>query len=91
LISVFSLFNWEALVIEQSFEYNGGMQLGDPTTDERVQRSPLDEALDDAEQALTTMISLLAAGNLDPLTSRRSAGGNASKSSATNCRWLIMA
>ena len=67
LISVFSLFDWEALVIEQSFEHNGGMQLGDPTTDERDQRSPLDEALDDAEQALTTMISLLAAGNLDPL------------------------
>ena len=47
------------------------MQLGDPTTDERDQRSPLDEALDDAEQALTTMISLLAAGNLDPLSNEQ--------------------
>ena len=71
MISVFSLFNWEALVIEQSFEYNGGMQLGEPTTDERDQRSPLDEALDDAEQALTTIISLLAAGNLDPLSNEQ--------------------
>ena len=71
MISVFSLFNWEALVIEQSFEYNGGTQLGDPTTDERDQRSPLDEALDDAEQALTTIISLLAAGNLDPLSNEQ--------------------
>ncbi|HEY6685088.1 MAG TPA: DUF222 domain-containing protein, partial [Propionibacteriaceae bacterium] len=47
------------------------MQLGDPTTDERDQRSPLDEALDDAEQALTTMISLLEAGNLDPLSNEQ--------------------
>jgi hypothetical protein len=47
------------------------VQLGDPTTDERDQRSPLDEALDDAEQALTTMISLLAAGNLDPLSNEQ--------------------
>jgi hypothetical protein len=47
------------------------MQLGDPSTDERDQRSPLDEALDDAEQALTTMISLLAAGNLDPLSNEQ--------------------
>jgi hypothetical protein len=31
----------------------------------------LDEALDDAEQALTTMISLLEAGNLDPLSNEQ--------------------
>jgi len=31
----------------------------------------LDEALDDAEQALTTIISLLAAGNLDPLSNEQ--------------------
>jgi hypothetical protein len=47
------------------------MQLGDLSTDERNQRSPLDEALDDAEQALTTMISLLEAGNLDPLSNEQ--------------------
>jgi hypothetical protein len=43
------------------------MQLGDPSTDECDQRSPLDEALNDGQQALTTMISLLEAGNLDQL------------------------
>ncbi|HEY6812000.1 MAG TPA: DUF222 domain-containing protein [Propionibacteriaceae bacterium] len=47
------------------------MQFGDPTTEERDQRSPLDEALDDAEQALTTMISLLEAGSLDPLSNEQ--------------------
>jgi hypothetical protein len=61
----------KSLGIEQNFEYNKCMQLGDPTTDERDQRSPLDEALDDAEQALTTMISLLEAGNLDPLSNEQ--------------------
>jgi hypothetical protein len=47
------------------------MQLGDSSTDERDQRSPLDEALNDAQQALTTMISLLEAGNLDQLSNEQ--------------------
>jgi hypothetical protein len=66
----FPLFNGESLAIEQSFEYNGDMQLADPTTDERDQRSPLDEALDDAEQALTTMISLLEGRQSGPAEQR---------------------
>jgi hypothetical protein len=69
--SVFPYLMGKSLGIEQNFEYNKCMQLGDPTTDERDQRSPLDEALDDAEQALTTMISLLEAGNLDPLSNEQ--------------------
>jgi Domain of unknown function (DUF222) len=63
------------LVIEQTFEYNGSMQFGDSTTDEHDQRSPLDEALGDAEQALTTMISLLEAGDLDPLSNEQTKVG----------------
>jgi hypothetical protein len=47
------------------------MQLGDPSTDERDQRSPLDEAFNDAQQTLTTMISLLEAGNLDQLSNEQ--------------------
>src|SRR5687768_2278978 len=44
------------------------MQLGDSTAGERMECSPLDVALDQAQQALTKMISLLDAGQLEQLT-----------------------
>ena len=43
----FPLFYWENwLVIEHIFEYNGCMELGDPTAGERTERSRLDVILD---------------------------------------------
>ena len=42
LTSVFPLFYWEnQLVLERIFEYNGSMELGDPTATTRDQRSRL--------------------------------------------------
>jgi hypothetical protein len=38
----FSLFCWEKLVVEQIFEYNRSMELGDPTVATRDPRSRLD-------------------------------------------------
>jgi hypothetical protein len=43
------------------------MQLGDPSSD-RTERSRVDVALDETQQALTTMIGLLEAGGLDQLS-----------------------
>ena len=43
------------------------MHSGEGPADDRIERSLLDAALDDAEQALSKMISLLEAGNLDQL------------------------
>jgi len=56
------------LVVERIFEYNGSMQLGDPTAGEREQRSRLDEALDHLDAAITDLISTLEAGGLDQLS-----------------------
>ena len=66
----FSLFCWEnRLVIEHIFEYNRGMQLGDPTAATREQRSRLDEALDHFDSAVTGLISTIETGGLDQLVS----------------------
>jgi hypothetical protein len=68
------------------------MQLGDCSTAGSAQRSPLDAALTEAQQALSSMIELLEGGGLERLTPRRnSLGGTASKPSAISCRWLITA
>jgi hypothetical protein len=44
------------------------MQLGDPTADKRTERSPLDAALDDAQEALSKILGLLEVGSLQHLT-----------------------
>jgi len=56
------------LVLEHVFEYNRGMQLGDPTATTRDQRSRLDEALDHLDTALTDLIDTLDTGGLDHLS-----------------------
>jgi hypothetical protein len=56
------------LVIEHRFEYNGCMELGDPTAAEREQRSVLAVALDTLEAALTEVIEKIEAGGLDQLS-----------------------
>ena len=43
------------------------MELGDPTTGERDQRSPLDVALDAFDTALTDVIETVETGGLDQL------------------------
>ena len=54
------------IVIERIFEYNRIMELGDRTAD-CADRSPLDAALDEAQQALSKMIDILEVGGLDQL------------------------
>lgn len=54
------------LVIERIFEYNGSMEFGGPTA-ECAERSALDAVLDEAQQVLSKMIDILAAGGLDQL------------------------
>jgi hypothetical protein len=56
------------LVLEHIFEYNGSMQLGDPTATTRDQRSRLDEALDHFDTALTDLVDTLDTGGLDHLS-----------------------
>jgi Domain of unknown function (DUF222) len=56
------------LVIERIFEYNGGMELGDPTATTREPRSRLDAALDTFDAALTELITSVETGGLDQLT-----------------------
>ena len=51
LILFFLILLGKQLVVEQIFEYNGSMQLGDPTAATREQRSRLDEALDNFDNS----------------------------------------
>jgi hypothetical protein len=44
------------------------MELGDPSTTEREQRSRLDEALDTLDTTLTDLITTMESGGLDQLT-----------------------
>jgi Domain of unknown function (DUF222) len=55
------------LVVEHVFEYNRGMELGDPTATTRDPRSRLDQALDTFDAALTDLIGTLETGGLDHL------------------------
>jgi hypothetical protein len=59
------------LVVEHIFEYNGGMELGDPTATTRDQRSRLDEALDQFDSALTDLIGAVETGGLDHLSAEQ--------------------
>ena len=56
----------KAIVIERIFEYNQNVELGDRTAD-CANRSPLDAALDEAQQALSKMIDILEVRGLDQL------------------------
>jgi uncharacterized protein DUF222 len=56
------------LVVERSFEYNRGMELGDPTATTRDPRSRLDEALDTFENSLAELIGTVETGGLDQLS-----------------------
>ena len=56
------------LVVEQIFEYNGGMELGDSTATTRDPRSRLDEALDTFENSLAELITSVDTGGLDHLS-----------------------
>ena len=49
------------LVIERTFEYNGGMELGDSTS------TAMDAALDALNEALDTLITTVESGGLDHL------------------------
>jgi hypothetical protein len=44
------------------------MELGDPSTTEREQRSPMDATLDAFDTALTDLITTMESGGLDQLT-----------------------
>jgi len=59
LSPVFRYIVGKQLVVERIFEYNGGMELGDPTATTRDQRSRLDAALDTFNAALTELITTL--------------------------------
>jgi hypothetical protein len=65
LISVFLVLLGKQLVIEHIFEYNGGMELGEPPA---TLGSRLDEALDTFDAALTDLISTVESGGLDQLS-----------------------
>jgi hypothetical protein len=67
-ISVFVILLTKQLVLEQIFEYNGSMQLGDPRAATRDQRSRLDEALDTFENSLAELITSVDTGGLDHLS-----------------------
>jgi hypothetical protein len=56
------------LVLERTFEYNGGMELGDPTATTREPRSRLDEALDTFENSIAELITTFETGGLDHLS-----------------------
>jgi hypothetical protein len=56
----------EMLVIEHTFQYHRGMELGDHSV-ERDQRSAMDEALDRFDSALTDVITTIESGGLDQL------------------------
>jgi non-ribosomal peptide synthetase component F len=56
------------LEIAQVFEYDTSMQLGDCSTAGIGQRAPLDAALSEAQQALSSMIELLEGGGLERLS-----------------------
>ena len=68
LISVFLILLGKQLVIEHIFEYNRGMQLGDPTATTREPRSRLDEALDTFDDSLAELITTVETGGLDQLS-----------------------
>jgi Domain of unknown function (DUF222) len=68
LISVFVILLGKQLVIERIFEYNGGMELGDPTATTREPRSRLDAALDHVESAVTELIGAVEDGQLEQLS-----------------------
>ena len=55
------------VVVEHRFEYNRCMELGDPATAERDQRSTLDVALDTLDVALTDVIEKVETGGLEQL------------------------
>jgi hypothetical protein len=55
------------LVLERIFEYNGSMELGDPTATTRDQRSPADEILDNLNNNLTELLTAIESGALDHL------------------------
>jgi hypothetical protein len=44
------------------------MELGDPSTTEREERSPIDATLDAFDTALTDLITTMESGGLDQLT-----------------------
>jgi len=64
---VFPYIVGKQLVVERIFEYNGGMQLGDPLATTRDQRSRLHEALDHFDSAVTGLIGTIENGGLDQL------------------------
>ena len=66
-IPLFLILLGKRLVIEHSFEYNGSMELRVHNSAERTERSPLDEALDTFDAALTDLISRVELGGLDQL------------------------
>jgi hypothetical protein len=66
--SIFSYFVGKQLVVERIFEYNGGLELGDPTATTRGPRRRLDAALDTFDAAITDLIGAVDTGGLDHLT-----------------------
>ena len=56
------------LEIAQVFEYSSSMQLGDCSTAGSAQRSRLDAALTEGQQALSSMVELLEGGGLERLS-----------------------
>ena len=71
LISVFLVLLGKQLVIEHIFEYNGGMELGEPPA---TLGSRLDEALDTFDAAPTDLISTVDSGGLDQLSAEEKLG-----------------
>ena len=65
---VFPYFIGKTACLEHVFEYNGGMELGDPTATTRDPRSRLDEALDTFDNSLAELITTVDTGGLDHLS-----------------------
>ena len=63
------------------------MELGDPAADQRIERGPLDLALDAFDDALNGLIETIETGGLDQLDSRSEGGRMATvrNLSATGC------
>jgi Domain of unknown function (DUF222) len=66
-IYIFLILLGKQLAVERIFEYNGGMELGDPTATTREQRSATDEILDNLNDNLTELLTAIESGALDHL------------------------
>lgn len=64
---IFLILLGKILVIEHRFEYTVGMELGDQSTADDTERSPMDTALDTLQNALTDLITTVETGALNHL------------------------